>query len=1007
MKQLVLTIVSLILCLNVTFSQCPPAPVIFSSQQEIDDFATDYPDCTFLDELSLQGVDITSLLGLSQLEGIGTFLEISSTSLTNTDGLENLIEGPNSVMISNNDVLLDISGFDNTTYLMDLNIYQNPSLTAISGFENLADCFLLFIEDNDAIESLSAFSNLIFSEEINISHNSNLQSILGFESLTETNFVFIYENEMLLTIDAFNFATFINEVNIFSNNNLSNISGFEMADNISYLYIQSNLMLVDIGGFNNMSFLGTVEISQNPGLTDITGFNNSYILDLFVSFNESLMEMNGFNGVTIDATLSILNNDILSQIIGLDDADLTNMVDLVIQNNPELGFCSIVSICDWIDLGNTGFISSNTSGCNTQGEVEEICLTGACNLIVEITGPTEICPGDIITIEAVASNGTEPYSYEWSNGQTGGAIVISSSGLYAVTATDAAGCTATNDFWVLPCEDCFIEADLFNVVCDDNGTEDPTDDTYTFIILAEGQNVGAGWIADDPNGTTGFYGAFVTFGPYLISDGGFVLTLMDEDDPSCLFSLEVVPPLPCSEPCILDVGINGPTSICEGDVAILEAFSSGANGSVYYEWNFGPVGPLIEVSPTMTTEYLVIGTDDFGCMDTASWTVEVFPNPQVFIDGPVEICDGSTETLTAVPFDNAYTYFWSTGQIGSEILIDEFGLYSVTLTTENGCETTNELFVEQCSGECIIEYLLFDSTCDDNGTIDDPTDDTWTFDIFITGENTGTTWSATDPNATTGIFGGPTVTFGPYFITEGNLNFTIIDDSDPSCTAEVFVSAPDPCSQCDDINLIIESPGEICPGDVVTLEAVADGGTMPYTYEWSTGETTAVIEVDAAGLYEVTATDADGCFGITEVELLDCMACDLNVDVLNVSCDNQGTDDPTDDTWTFDIIVEANNAGDSWIADDPSGTTGFYGELVVFGPYLISDGDIVLLITDLEFPECVISVVVSPPETCSGCELDIAIEGPQFICPDDIAILWSNWCSGTVYGIWHLFSHGN
>ena len=43
------------------------------------------------------------------------------------------------------------------------------------------------------------------------------------------------------------------------------------------------------------------------------------------------------------------------------------------------------------------------------------------------------------------------------------------------------------------------------------------------------------------------------------------------------------------------------------------------------------------------------------------------------------------------------------------------------------------------------------------------------------------------------------------------------------------------------------------------LTANANGGTAPYVYLWSTGETDGAIEVSTGGIYSVTATDSNGC----------------------------------------------------------------------------------------------------------------------------------------------------
>jgi hypothetical protein len=46
------------------------------------------------------------------------------------------------------------------------------------------------------------------------------------------------------------------------------------------------------------------------------------------------------------------------------------------------------------------------------------------------------------------------------------------------------------------------------------------------------------------------------------------------------------------------------------------------------------------------------------------------------------------------------------------------------------------------------------------------------------------------------------------------------------------------------------------------------GGTPPYTYLWSSGETTSCITKTAAGTYTVTVTDSKGCDGVCEATLV-------------------------------------------------------------------------------------------------------------------------------------------
>jgi len=59
---------------------------------------------------------------------------------------------------------------------------------------------------------------------------------------------------------------------------------------------------------------------------------------------------------------------------------------------------------------------------------------------------------------------------------------------------------------------------------------------------------------------------------------------------------------------------------------------------------------------------------------------------------------------------------------------------------------------------------------------------------------------------------------------------------------------------------ITSSGATICPGTTLVLTATPSGGTAPYSYIWSTGETTASISINKSGTYSVTVGDnTPGC----------------------------------------------------------------------------------------------------------------------------------------------------
>ncbi len=110
---------------------------------------------------------------------------------------------------------------------------------------------------------------------------------------------------------------------------------------------------------------------------------------------------------------------------------------------------------------------------------------------------------------------------------------------------------------------CDITAVVNDIICNDNGTASPTDDTYTFVVTVTGTGEGSGWTANDPNGTTGLYGVPTTFGPYLIANGNLNFFIDDNDTQGCRTSVQINAPQECSVPC--DVIVTYSNVVCNNN----------------------------------------------------------------------------------------------------------------------------------------------------------------------------------------------------------------------------------------------------------------------------------------------------------------------------------------------------------------------------------------------------------------------------------------------------------
>ena len=90
MKKFLLSTLITFISLSLLSQSCLPEGITFTTQEEIDNFQTEYPGCTEIEgNLTISG-DIGNLNGLNVLNSIdGDFL-ISNTSLNTLEGLNNI-----------------------------------------------------------------------------------------------------------------------------------------------------------------------------------------------------------------------------------------------------------------------------------------------------------------------------------------------------------------------------------------------------------------------------------------------------------------------------------------------------------------------------------------------------------------------------------------------------------------------------------------------------------------------------------------------------------------------------------------------------------------------------------------------------------------------------------------------------------------------------------------------------------------------------------------------------
>jgi len=103
--------------------------------------------------------------------------------------------------------------------------------------------------------------------------------------------------------------------------------------------------------------------------------------------------------------------------------------------------------------------------------------------------------------------------------------------------------------------------------------------------------------------------------------------------------------------------ITGPAQICPGEQVTLEKSITAGRPPYRYIWQDGQSTENIEVAPAQTTTYTLIVEDVNGCRDTASYTLEVLPQPNLRIEPGtfIRIC---TEDTLKIKASGADEYIW-------------------------------------------------------------------------------------------------------------------------------------------------------------------------------------------------------------------------------------------------------------------------------------------------------------------------------------------------------------
>ncbi|WKW46939.1 T9SS type A sorting domain-containing protein [Myroides sp. JBRI-B21084] len=444
---------------------------------------------------------------------------------------------------------------------------------------------------------------------------------------------------------------------------------------------------------------------------------------------------------------------------------------------------------------------------------------------LDASSTNNVCPGGMIgTASVTVTDGAAPLTYLWSNGSTTPNISGLASGTYTITVTDAINRSVSATVTITEPDAINSNATVTNITC--NGLNNGS---ITLATTGGTSPYSYSW----SNGATTDALTNLPAGTYSVSVTDANLCVKNET-----FTI--------TEPTVLVATSTSKTDVTwyGGNDGSATVTASGGTSPYTYLWSNGETTAtaisLVAGSPTVTV------TDANGCTATASFVIEQ-PIP-LMIDSVSQTnvkCNGATDgtaTVVAIGGNAPYTYLWApSGGTAATATGLAAGTYTVEVKDITNNIISQSFTITQPDAIVVSVSGKTDVKCNGgaNGTAT----------IAVNGGTAPFTYVWSHGVTTTN----PTLSN----LVAGTYDVTITDYYGCTSTtpANVVITQPTVLAVSSSSSTDI-----ICYGqNNGTATVTVTGGTEPYSYIWSNGQSGPSVSNLTKGTYVVTIADANNC----------------------------------------------------------------------------------------------------------------------------------------------------
>ena len=526
---------------------------------------------------------------------------------------------------------------------------------------------------------------------------------------------------------------------------------------------------------------------------------------------------------------------------------------------------------NWSNAATTASISGLAAGTYTVTMTDGNSITATSS--VTVTQPAVLVAASTVDSNttcnglsdggatAFATGGTAPYTYNWSTSTSSATIATTASitgvtaATYTVTITDNNGCTSTSSATITQ-PAVLVAASVVdsNITC--NGLSDGGATASAFGGTAPYTYA---WSTSTSSATIAATTASITG----VTAATYSVTVTDNKGCTSTSSATITQPAVLVATSMVDsnTSCNG---FADGGAS---ASTTGGTTPYTYAWSTSTSSATIATTASITgvtaATYSMTVTDNKGCTATSSATVT---QPAVLVAATVVdsniSCNGFADggaSAAATGGTSSYTYAWSTSTSPATIATTASitgvtaATYSVTVTDNKGCTATSSATVTQPAvlvAATVVDSNVTCNTLSNGGASASATGGTGAYTYA---------WSTSTSSATIATTASITG------ITAASYTVTVADANGCTNINTVTITEPAVLVAATVVDSNISCNGFTDGG----ASASATGGTIPYTYVWSTSASSATTSITGvvAGTYSVTIVDANGCSSISSTTI--------------------------------------------------------------------------------------------------------------------------------------------